>query len=78
MVMKWQSHTGDEQGESNWYSLQGNRIITKSELGLQGTQMADSYTGRLQYLGQVSGKQCVSMWQGQGLYSKGMSHEWSI
>ena len=49
--------------------------ITKSELGLQGTQMADLYTGRLQCLGPVL---CVSTWQGKGLYSKGMSHEWGI
>jgi len=36
VVMKWQSHTRDEQGESDWYF--NCEIITKTELGLQGTQ----------------------------------------
>jgi len=31
-------------------------MVTKSELGLQGTQMADLYTGKLMCLGQVSGE----------------------
>ena len=31
-------------------------IVTKSELGLQGTQMADLYTGMLLCLGQVAGE----------------------
>ena len=31
-------------------------MVTKSELGLQGTQMADLYTGMLMCLGQVSGE----------------------
>ena len=51
------SHTqGDEQGESNWLLHRMYGMVTKSELGLQGTQMADLYTGRPQYLGQVSGE----------------------
>src|SRR6267142_459465 len=54
-VLTWLlSHTGDEQGESDWYFR--CEIITKSELGLQGTQMADLYTGMLLCLGQVAGE----------------------
>jgi len=33
----------NEQGESNWYFWY--KIITKTELGLQGTQIAALYTG---------------------------------
>ena len=54
VVIRGQSHTGDEQGESDWYFR--CEIITKSELGLQGTQMADLNTGMLLCLGQVAGE----------------------
>jgi len=55
-----QSHTRDDQGESNWYYGK----VTKSELGLQGTQMADLYTG----------EPGVYMARSR-VYSKGMSHD---
>jgi len=65
----------DDQGESNWLLHRMYRMVTKSELGLQGTQMADLYTGEAAV--SRTGL-CVSTWQGKGLYSKGVSHEWSI
>ena len=78
VAMKGSRTQGNDQGESNWLLHRMYGMVTKSELGLQGTQMADLYTGMLMCLGQVAGKLQVSTWQGQGLYSKGMSHEWSI
>jgi len=56
VAMRGQSHTGDDQGESNWLLHRVYRMVTKSELGLQGTQMADLYTGMLLCLGQVAGE----------------------